>query len=420
VRLLLPILLAGCCLGQYSPTAPLASETLRLARLRLAAATIFEKLPNFTCTLTIERSSRPAANRRFDLIDNVRLEVALIEGKELFAWPGAKGFEDSDLADMVGDEGTIGTGDFAGHAKSILLSQHTKLKFEAEETAGGRRFTRWSFHHPIEASQYVMRMRPLEGAIGYSGTVWADAANHDPVRIEMDLNEIPAHLPLQGGRKTITYQRVPIGASTFLLPASADLVLIMANGFQSRNVTTFSNCRQFTGASTIRFDDPPPEAPAAAAKVSWTLPGNLPIVLKTMASLDFSKAAVGDLIPLTVAKNAVSAKLVWLPAGASVSARLVSVHCGESPMQHCFAYLRLESFSFENKEGVIRAAMEMPTLDHQLSAAPPIRRWLIPRPPGDPANPPAVHGAIFVRGTKWSRSSTMLWRTLKEPGGARP
>lgn len=420
MRALLPILLASCCLGQYNPAAPLPGETLRLARLRLAASHIFEKLPNFTCTLTIERSSRPSANRKFNLIDNLRLEVALIEGKELYAWPGSKSFEDQELADMVGNEGSIGTGDFAGHAKSILLSQHTKLAFETEETVEGRRLTRWAFHYPIETSQYIMRMRPLEGAIGYSGVLWADAATHDLVRMEMDLNEIPPHLPLKSGRKSITYQRVPIGQSSFLLPATAEMLLVQTNGFQSRNVTTFSDCHQFLGASTIRFDDPPPDTSPAAPGVSWQLPADLAVELKTSSVLDLSKAAVGDVITLIVARNAVSSKQIWLPAGASVKARLVSVHCGESPLLHCFAYLRLETFAFANKEGGLRASMEMPTLAQQVSAASPYRRWLVPPPPAAPDRPARELGIILVRGTKWSKSSIMLWRTLKEPGGMQP
>lgn len=421
VRVLPLIVLAGCCAGQYNPTAPLPAETLRLARLRLAASTIFGKLPNFTCTLTVERSSRPDANRRYNLIDNLRLEVALVDGKELYAWPGSKSFDDRELADMVGDGGSIGSGDFAGHARSILLSPYTRLKFEGEETAEGRLLERWSFHYPMQTSQYLMRMRPLEGPIGYSGLLWADAASHDLVRIEMDLNEIPPQLPLKRGRKVITYQNVEIGASTILLPSYADLVLVQPNGHESRNVTRFSDCHQFTGASTIRFDDPPPDTAAAAAPtIAWRLPANLSVELKTTAPVDFSKAAVGDPVSLAVSKNATAAKQVWLPAGATVTARLISVQCEQSPMLHCFAYLRLESFSFENKEGVIRAGMEIPTLAQQVAARSALRRWPVPRPPGDPKNPPADVGAIFVRGTIWPKSSTMLWRTLKEAGGKEP
>jgi hypothetical protein len=154
--------------------------------------------------------------------------------------------------------------------------------------------------------------------------------------------------------------------------------------------------------------------------VSWRLPADLSIELKTEAVVDFSKAAVGDAVQLTVAKNAVASKQVWLPAGAKVTARLVSVQCGQSPMLHCFAYLRLESFSFENKEGVIRADMEIPTLAQQLAAASPLRRWPVLRPPGNSDGAPGGLGGIFVRGTKWSKSSTMLWRTLKEVGGKEP
>ena len=70
------------------------AASIRIARIRSQMARNLERLPNYTCTQTIERSIRPARTRRFQLIDTIRLEVALVNGRELFAWPGSGKFDD--------------------------------------------------------------------------------------------------------------------------------------------------------------------------------------------------------------------------------------------------------------------------------------------------------------------------------------
>ncbi len=418
MRVLLPLLFACACSAQPPPvTQPLSDETLRLARLRLAASSLFEKLPNITCTLTTERSRRQSANRKFELIDNLRLEVGLIDGKELYAWPGSRRFDDRELVDMVGKEGAIGSGDFATHAKSILLSGKTKLKFEGDETLDGRRADRWSFHYPIETSQYMMRIPPLEGMVGYSGVLWADSINRDLLRIEMEINEIPSHLPLKIGIKHITYERVRIGDASFLLPKDSDLTLVHRDGSESRNRTSFASCRQFTGASTLTFEDPPPDAAPKAPAVAWSLPEGLVVQLKPAADVDFRKAAVGDQIRFIVSKDAISAKQTWLPSGAMVEGRITSTDCSDSPVFHCFALIRIEAFSFDNKEGVIRAGMDLPSVDQQLTLVATLRRSLLARAPAIYISPAPGLGMIFTSGGKWPKSAVTVWRTLKESGG---
>jgi hypothetical protein len=412
-------LLAACaCFAQPPPaTQPLSDETLRLARLRLAAASLFDKLPNFTCTLTTERARRLPSRRKFEIIDNLRLEVGYIDGRELYAWPGSKRFDDRELADIVSNEGAIGTGDFAMHAKSILLSTKTKLKFLGEETLDGRRADRWSFHYPMETSQYMVRMEPLEGMVGYSGSLWADSINRDLLRVEMVINEIPSRLPLKVGYKSITYQRVRIGETSFLLPKDSDLTMVHTDGSEARNRTSFSSCHQFAGESTVTFEDPPTEIAAKAPTVVWTLPEGLMVQLKPAADIDFRNAAVGDQIRFAVTKDAISAKRIWLPAGAAVDGRITALECSDSPVLHCVALIRLESFSFDNKEGTIFAGLFSPTVDQQLALAATARRGLFRRTPPTYLSPAPGLGSILCTGGGWPKSSATVWRTLKEPGG---
>ena len=417
----LALLIAACACAQTPPPSqPLSNEVIRLARLRIAATSLFDKLPNITCTLSIERSNRPNASRKFQLVDNIRLEVGLIDGQELYAWPGSKNFDDRSIADMVGHDGAIGSGDFAIHAKSIVLSGRTKIWLDGEQDYEGRRVDRWRFHYPMATSQYTVRIPPLEGEVGYSGTLLSDSLNRDLLRIEMDIDQIPPHLPLKSGHKVITYQRVRIGETPYLLPQLSEMTLTHGNGAESHNRTTFSNCRQFTGESTLIFEDVPDNTPAPAPTIAVTLPAALAFEIKLTENVDLSKAATGDQLRFTVSKNALSKRQLALPAGASIQGRFAAVECSDSPVLHCFAHIRLESFSFDNKEGSIRAELYSPTVEQQMATVNTYRRTILTRVPRQFVFPPPGLGTVFVRGKIWSKSSPTVWRTVKEPGGNHP
>jgi hypothetical protein len=83
-----------------------------LERVRTQMASNLARLPDYTCLQTIQRMERRIPARRFELMDTVRLEVALIGGNELFSWPGATAFDDNDVLQIV-PVGLIGKGNFA-------------------------------------------------------------------------------------------------------------------------------------------------------------------------------------------------------------------------------------------------------------------------------------------------------------------
>ncbi len=71
------------------PSRDQSSQRQLLSQIKAKMADNLSRLPNYTCLQTIERSHRDARKKRFERQDLVRLEVALVGGRELFAWPGA-------------------------------------------------------------------------------------------------------------------------------------------------------------------------------------------------------------------------------------------------------------------------------------------------------------------------------------------
>ena len=152
-----------------------------------------KRLPNYTCQQTIDRSRRASAGLRWETVDRVRVEVALVDGKELFAWPGAGKFDDRDLSDMAMG-GATSTGNFGLLAKAVFLTGAPNFKFLGERVLEGRRSYRWDYDVPLLRSGYTLRNGTKEAVVGFHGAFWADASTLDVLRLEASADDIPARL----------------------------------------------------------------------------------------------------------------------------------------------------------------------------------------------------------------------------------
>lgn len=301
-------------------------ETIRVARIKAQAQANLTGLPNYTCTQTIERSQRRARTRRFQLVDTIRLEVALVAGKELFAWPGQAKFDDRELREMVG--GTIGNGNFALHARSVFLSNVPTYEYEGEIELEGRKLHRYRYRVPRFRSGYLLRSGKLEGVAGYHGTFDADARTMDLVRLEVVAEDIPPHLPIAAARDEMFYERVAIGAGDYLLPQSSVLTLSDLDGTENRNRVTFAGCRQYGIESTIRFDDPPPgekaPEPPPSIAVEVQLPEGLLLETELQTPVPLDPAVIGTPFEARLVREAKLKGKTWVPRGAVARGRILS------------------------------------------------------------------------------------------------
>jgi hypothetical protein len=293
--------LAAFCAGSLwlaaqpqEPPGALPPELDLLTRIRLHMLEQLQRQPNYTCVETVERSRRAGATRKFQLQDTLRLEVALVDGKEMFAWPGSRNFEDTDLRNMV-TTGAIGNGNFALHARSIFEGRTATFEYRGKWPLEDRPSVRFDFRVPLMLSGYHIRVSEKEAVVGYHGSFYAEPESLDIQRIELLADDIPLELGLSEAGDRIDYARTHIGESEFLLPASSELVMVDLNGQESRNHVRFTGCRQFTGESVLSFGDPPAEdAPAATPLQDIELPVRLGLTLSLLDEIDTSAAAVGD------------------------------------------------------------------------------------------------------------------------------
>src|SRR4029079_16451879 len=112
-----PPVLAALPLVAATPARSQSPDILLKRILEHMAQTLAVQ-PNYTCVETVERWITPKKGKPA-LQDRVRFEVALVDGKETFAWPGAQKFEATDLSTML-SRGLRDTGDFATELRELL------------------------------------------------------------------------------------------------------------------------------------------------------------------------------------------------------------------------------------------------------------------------------------------------------------
>lgn len=328
-------LVAGWLVAALPLPAQDPSANAMLASVRRHMLETLTQQPNYTCLETIERSSRGVREKEFHIEDVVKVEVALVNRREMFAWPGSKVFEDSDLRNFV-PTGMFGNGDFGAFAQEVFAGPSTKFQMQGQETLGQTLTRRYDFQVPINDGMRIQGQN-REMLSGYHGSFYADPGNMDVLLLEVHADELPKEMDLREVTDTIEYARIKIGTGDFLLPAASEALMVSLRGDASRNHIRFSACHEFTGESKLIFGDNPGDSPDAAAagqnvptgqqtpgvKQEIRLPKNAEITLRLVDEVDTDKAAVGDLVR-AVLNNDVKAKgKVLLPKGTPVSGRII-------------------------------------------------------------------------------------------------
>ncbi len=333
-------------LGVWAQEMPAdAQRVFELARTKVLHTT--RNLPRYTCQETIEREYlSPSkihpqdkdscdAPRQVDLTrtatDRIRLEVAISDGHEIHAWPGASQFDSRDVNELV-TSGPVSTGSFGTILNGVFDNPGARITFAGEKTVEGRRMFRYHFNVPVAASHYQVKL--LGGMwwnTPYSGDFEISADAADLARLNEDTGPLSTDSGMCKAETGIDYHYEKVGDGGFLIPQQARLRTIHPDGTATMSVTTFSACHQFMAESTLRFDDgdaSSEEHAQAAKQASAAFAGGLEIALKLASPIDTDTAAAGDVVVATVARPVVNpkSKQVVAPAGVRVRGRIVTSH----------------------------------------------------------------------------------------------
>lgn len=224
----------------------------QLARFKEKIRQAMTSIPNYTCLETIERARRtPPLN--FMPADTVRLEVSVVAGKELFARPGARRFEDREAASLT-PEGAMGAGMFATFARDLFVRGKGTLRYRRQENLAGHASIRCDFRVKRQESGLRLQVANNSAMVAAKGSFWFDPDSLDLIRLEVSAEDIPDDLHLEEAVTRTDYARTHIGNSNALLPKRSELTMMYHSGLTYRDVIQFSQCREYRAESTISFD----------------------------------------------------------------------------------------------------------------------------------------------------------------------
>ncbi len=332
-----------------------------LASIKVKIRENLERLPDYICLQTVERATQQSPGAGFEMVDVIQLEVALIGDREMFAWPHSARFEEEHVANLV-QHGTIGSGDFALHLRNVFLASGPDITYLGEEWLEGRRLLRFDFAVPLERSTYILRVSPFEAKVPFRGSFWADAGNHDLVRLLVVVEHAPPELGVYEARSLLDYERVSIGRSDFLLPKAAELRITAVEGNTSRNRMSFTSCRQYVGESSISFNRAPgtpsnrERAGSGAGVIELAPRTTLELVLDS--AIDPENTGIGEPIQAIVTREIEASGGVIVPRGARVHGRVVHLERFELPVAHYIIGLEFDTLEFGRQRAHFTATME--------------------------------------------------------------
>ena len=307
--------LVATALAQNSGLSP---EVLFLSRMIRHVGESVTAVPNYTCTETLYREQLKPPGKTFQQLDLVKLEVAKVGHKEVFAWPGAGKFEETPIAEFLGGGGLIADGVFSLFAADLFVHGAGNLSYRGPEDFGGRKAVRIDYVVGSLRANFSLTTKEGSAVVSYSGSFWVDPVSLDLIRLVVNADGIPDRLRLSGVRITIDYR------GDNAVPESAVLEMRKTTGEVSRDQIRFTNCRKFAGDATIVFD--PAETPAAADDApkikTIVLPGNLTIALRLQTPIEAGKSSVGDEITAVVESDVKGDRRVWLTKGSIAHGRI--------------------------------------------------------------------------------------------------
>jgi hypothetical protein len=295
---------------------PVVEELFKQAREKILDNA--HRMPRYTCVETISRTQYQApsgsppncqslvATRRLmpshgipTLRDRLRLDVAVVDGGEIFSWAGAGKFETHDVEKLVGN-GASGSGEFGGFLAGVFGSAPDAIRY------AGRRndFALFEYNVPVANSSYRVHTTGPGKILPYRGTFSLDPSDGDLQQLVVETDQFSQSDEVCRVQHVMDYQRVKIGKGDFLLPEVSTMDALYHNGGESLNETHYSDCREYVGESTIRFDDVDAAAGPAGAKTELPpLPPKVHLVVGLSKPIDTEVAAAGDAIDGVVLRD---------------------------------------------------------------------------------------------------------------------
>jgi hypothetical protein len=293
--------------GAGSTADPVVEELFQLTREKVLDNA--RRMPRYTCVETISRAqyqpafgslarcaAPPAGSSRGNLMqrDRLRLDVTVVDDGEIFSWAGAGKFETHDVDQIVGTGGASGSGEFGTFLSSVFGSAPEEIRY------AGRRNSLALFEYdvPLATSPYRFHTTGRPGkTLAFRGNFSVDPSDGDLQQLVVESDDFAPRDDVCRVRHVMDYSGVKICSADFLLPEVSTMDAFYRNGEESLNETHYSDCREYVGDSTIRFDEVDAAAGTAASKSTLQpLPPKVRLPIGLSKPIDTETAAAGDAV----------------------------------------------------------------------------------------------------------------------------
>jgi hypothetical protein len=373
--------LAVAVAAAVSAADPEVQELFDKARQKILENT--RRMPRYTCVETVTRTQyHPAignasscqsliAMRRLTnargapgMRDKLRLDVAVIDGSEIFSWAGAGKFETHDIKQLAGS-GASGSGEFGGFLASVFGTNAEGIRYAGRSND----FAMFEYNVPVEKSGYHYRVAGPDRVLGFHGTFLLDPVDDDLQQLKVETEQfLPADAVCRV-EHVMDYSRVKIGGGNFLLPEVSTMNVLYRGGEESMNETRFSDCREYVGESKIIFDDAETTADAAAAKIaSQPLPSKVRLLIGLSKPINTEVAAAGDAVEGVLLRDVTSKNSgIVAKANSRVHGRILRLQQYLDPTPRWFIAIRFDTIE---RNGVEQSMALQPIDDGERAPAP--------------------------------------------------
>lgn len=249
----LPAITTRLPTGELMEELPLVEHDDPLVRKAVAANLAFsDHLPDFACHQTTTRSESRNLGKKWKDTDVVEADVILYRGKEDYQNITVDGVPHRGKMEQIGY--IWSTGEY-GAILQNLFHEYTRAEFKlagASQTIRGREAIPYSYHVPLEYSNWMLNFNKQRYLPEYSGRVWLEAETGRALRIELEALNLPWEYPVIAAEASIDYDEVMIGDQKYLMPVeSMNMGCQRGSARCFRNRIEFRDYRKFTAESTM-------------------------------------------------------------------------------------------------------------------------------------------------------------------------
>jgi hypothetical protein len=233
-----------------------------------------EDAPPASCDYLANLRKKPSWRTQQSQSDRLAFDVAVSKEGEMYSLVGENRFRTDSPAVLFGT-GLSSTGAFGIFLKTIFASDAASFTYHGDTSFQGRMLAEFGYSVPQEKGGYSIetnvqdenhQTKTYSTVLPYDGRFLVDPQTFDLVRLTVHAGQLPTQQKVCETTTTIDYTNVRMNDSEFLLPVNARLHVDNFDGSESENDMTFSSCHEFGSESALHFGPPATSQPAITAK----------------------------------------------------------------------------------------------------------------------------------------------------------